>query len=96
MRIEFTKLARSDVRQAVEYLRTEDAEDMVPKFLAAVAAEVERVAQVPLSYRERRPGVRSKPLARPWRYSLMYAVEDDVLLILAVAHQRRRFGYWDK
>lgn len=52
--------------------------------------------------------VRAKPLAWPtWRggpvrrrilprvpYSLFFVVHDDAVIVLAVAHHRRRPGYW--
>ncbi|MGH8652314.1 MAG: type II toxin-antitoxin system RelE/ParE family toxin [Gammaproteobacteria bacterium] len=33
-------------------------------------------------------------LVRRFPYSLIYRLEDERLYILAVAHQRRRSGYW--
>jgi hypothetical protein len=38
-------------------------------------------------------GVRAKALRR-FPYSLMYVIDDRELLIVAIAHQSRRPGYW--
>jgi toxin ParE1/3/4 len=59
--------------------------------------EVQRVekllAQFPQSGQEISPGAR-KYAMRAFPFSLIYSIEKDSLLILAVAHQRRRPGYW--
>ena len=39
------------------------------------------------------PGIRKRNL-RKFRYSLIYSVEQDGVLVLAVAHHSRRPGYW--
>jgi len=51
------------------------------------------IAQFPEAGGEIRPGIR-KRLLRKFRYSLIYSIEQDSLLILAVAHQSRRPGFW--
>lgn len=38
-------------------------------------------------------GVRRRPLQR-WPYSIIYAVEPAAIFVVAIAHQRRRPGYW--
>ena len=54
------------------------------------AAESELLTTV--GYLELRPGIR-KRLLRKFRYSLIYFVEGDELVIPAVAHASRRPGY---
>ncbi len=60
-------------------------------------AEVQRVenliAQFPESAQELLPGIRKHTL-RKFRFSLIYSIEKDGLLILAVAHHSRRPRYW--
>lgn len=51
------------------------------------------VAQFPESSHEVLPGIRKHPL-RKFPFSLIYSIEKDCLLILAVAHHRRRPQYW--
>jgi len=51
------------------------------------------IAEHPAAGPELRPGIRKRPL-RTFRYSLIYALEADGVLIVAIAHHRRRPGYW--
>ena len=51
------------------------------------------MARFPESAAEIMPGIRGRIL-RKFRYSLIYTIERDSLLVLAVAHHSRRPGYW--
>jgi len=50
-------------------------------------------ATFPESAAEILPGIRKRVL-RKFRCSLIFTIEKDGLLILAVAHHSRRPGYW--
>jgi len=63
------------------------------RFLTEVRHAVALVAQFPMSGEEIQPGVRRRAL-RKFRYSLMYALEPEGVLILAVAQHSRRPQYW--
>lgn len=60
-------------------------------------AEIRRaetfLAEFPESAPEVAPGIRKHPL-RKFPFSLLYSIEKDGLLMLAVAHHRRRPRYW--
>lgn len=95
MRIEFTEEARKHILSAVAHFHEEDAFEAAERFQQAVFDEAEAIAEAPQRWRELRPGVRSKVFAKPWRrYSLLYTIKIDRILVLAVAHHRRRPGYW--
>ena len=51
------------------------------------------IAEFPEAAEEIRPGIR-KRLLRLFRYSLIYSIEPEELLIIAVAHPSQRPGYW--
>ena len=51
------------------------------------------MVQFPDSSKEIRPGIRQH-LMRKFRYALIYSLENDELVILAVAHGSRRPGCW--
>lgn len=51
------------------------------------------IAEFPEAAEEIRPGIR-KRLLRVFRHSLIYSVEPEAILIVAVAHASRRPGYW--
>ncbi|AUX43028.1 uncharacterized protein SOCE26_044680 [Sorangium cellulosum] len=56
-------------------------------------AAVDRIAEAPEQGPELEPGVRRLTLQR-FPYGLLYVVEPDRILVLAVMHLRRRPGYW--
>jgi plasmid stabilization system protein ParE len=63
------------------------------RFFAEVRRAEDLIAQFPESAAEIVPGIRTRIL-RKFHYSLIYTIESDTLLILAVAHHSRRPGYW--
>jgi plasmid stabilization system protein ParE len=63
------------------------------RFYAEVRRVERLVSQFPESAPEVLPGIRRHNL-RKFPLSLIYAIEEDGLLILAVAHHSRRPRYW--
>jgi len=63
------------------------------RLLADIRKAEDLVAQFPESGREILPAIRKRNL-RMFPFSLIYSVENDGLLILAVAHHSRRPRYW--
>lgn len=63
------------------------------RFHEAVTHAEHRIAQFPDSGREFRPKLRQHNL-RQFPYALIYATAPDHIVILAIAHHRRRPGYW--
>ena len=92
MKVEFHPAAEVELAAAVEV-----GEARAPGLGAELLHEVRRVAALvselpdigePLDQRHRRFPLRRFPFA------LMYQVNNDRLLILAIAHRRQRPGYW--
>ena len=63
------------------------------RFHAEVRKAENELARFPQSAPEVAPGIRKHPL-RKFPFSILYSIEKDGLLILAVAHHRRRPRYW--
>lgn len=63
------------------------------RFEAQVVAALDRIAEAPEQGPEIEPGIRRMLLHR-FPYALLYAIESDRILVLAVMHLRRRPGYW--
>jgi plasmid stabilization system protein ParE len=63
------------------------------RFYAEVRRAESLIAQFPESAQEVLPGIRKHTLHK-FRFSLIYSIEKDGLLILAVAHHSRRPRYW--
>ena len=92
MQVKFATLAEVELDEATLYY-----ENKVPGLGAQFRDQVERsarqIGRMPLLYAEFRPSVRRCVLRR-FPYSLVYAVEADYVLVIAVAHHKRRTQYW--
>src|SRR5437764_6922304 len=64
-------------------------------FADAVEHAFELLAEYPLIGKKVRPRVRRMTLLG-WPYAIIYLVRDDAIVIIAVAHHRRRPNYWRK
>ena len=62
-------------------------------FALEVQALCQRISQSPLAGVEVRPEIHRRILRR-FPYVVLYAIEDDEVIVVAVAHQKRRPGYW--
>jgi len=72
--------------------RSESAES---GFLRELDHAVERVADAPAQWPQYVEGTR-RYVFPTYPYSLVYFVEGDTINIVAVAHDKRRPGYWRK
>lgn len=62
-------------------------------FAVAIHKTIADIAEFPLAVPLIRIGIRKKVLLH-FPYNVLYSVESDTLLIVAVAHQKRRPNYW--
>ena len=63
-------------------------------FLREIDRGIEKINQDPLARSEFKPGFR-RYLLRIFPFSLIYTINDSgIILIIAVAHARRKPGYW--
>ena len=85
--------AEAEYVEASQLYATE-TDDLAGEF----EAEVERCAALILEHPKAAPLLRGKVIRRKvlrrFPYSLLYAVETDRIRIVAVAHHKRRPGYW--
>lgn len=94
MRVEFAALARIELDEARDWY-----EDQLPglgeRFRLAVRDAVVRIGRDPLAWPEETDAAPvRKHLLNRFPYKLLYAVEGDRVIVLAVAHQHRRPRYW--
>ena len=92
MPVEFHPDAVDEARAAVEYYVAADPA-VAARFEAAFRQTRGFVERRPGGYPEIEPGFRSAALPK-FPYALVYRVLTDRVQILAVAHARRRPGYW--
>jgi toxin ParE1/3/4 len=62
-------------------------------FLRELTTAVRRIRQAPNGYPSAEAGTRQILLER-FRFTIYYRLRQDTLLVVAVAHQKRRPGYW--
>ena len=92
MNSEFLPEADEEFREAVRYYEKE-APGVGLRFVAEVRRGVTFITENPFAGAAVVSGIRRKVLNH-FPYSLLYAVESDLVVIVAVAHQKRRPRYW--
>ena len=90
--IKYHEAAEEELLNEIGYLELQ-AKGLGRRFQEEVRRAERLLGQFPESAEQIAPGIRKHAL-RNFRYSLIYAIEKDCLLILAVAHHRRRPEYW--
>ena len=90
--IRYHEAAEIELLSVVGYLEMRQ-KGLGRRFLAEIKNAESFIERFPHASEEIRPGIR-KRLLRKFRYALIYVLEQDEILILAVAHTSRRPGYW--
>lgn len=90
--VTFHEEAAAEVDEGAKYY-----EERVPGlgllFLAAVEEASEKVLANPEAFQLVGDEIRHKVIRR-FPFSLLYVIEPDRIRVIAVAHQKRRPGYW--
>ena len=92
MKVRFLALAQKELDDAVDWYNGQ-AIELGLEFLDEVDRAVRRTVSFPLSCPEIESGVRRCLLAR-FPYGLIYGVDRNTIVILAVAHLHRNPRYW--
>ncbi len=92
MRVVFTRMAAQELEDAVHFYDLEYL-GLGRRFKEEVRKAALRVAEYPRAWSLERGEVR-KCLLHKFPYKLMYSVEEDHILVIAVAHQHRKPDYW--
>lgn len=91
-RVQWHEAAADELLNEVGYLELQ-APGLGRRFFAEVSRAEGLIAEFPEAAVEIRPSVRKRGL-RKFRFSLLYSIEKQGVLILALAHHSRRPGYW--
>ena len=91
-RLIFTRIATQELEDAVRFYELEYV-GLGHKFKEEVKETALRVDKYPKAWSIERGEVR-KCLLHKFPYKLMYSVEADHILVIAVAHQHRKPDYW--
>lgn len=92
MRYVFHPEALNEYAEAVQYY-TEQRVEVAQAFINAIEDTVYRIRESPASYAAIDEDVR-RCMARKFPYGVLYTIEQDYILILAVMHCSREPGYW--
>jgi plasmid stabilization system protein ParE len=93
-RARFLEPAERELEKAAGYYE-DQASGLGSDFLDRVAAALADIAQFPQRWPVVRGAMRRR-LIRRFPYALLYDVDGDEVVILAVMHLRRRPEYWSK
>jgi plasmid stabilization system protein ParE len=94
MNLEMHPEARLEFREAIAYYEG-CREGLGLEFSREVFAAISRIAETPLIWTKLSVNSR-RSLTRRFPYSIIYQATDHDILIVAVAHQSRKPGYWKK
>jgi plasmid stabilization system protein ParE len=92
MRVRLHPEARAELRAARKWYY-ERSPLSATAFAHAIDSAVSRIAETPTSYGSAEHGTRKFVLQR-FPFNIFYRPEETEIVIVAVAHQRRRPGYW--
>ena len=90
--VAYHEAAEDELLREIAYLELQ-ARGLGRRFFAEVRRAETLIARFPESAAEVLPGIRRRML-RTYRYSLIYSIEKEGALVLAVAHHSRRPSYW--
>ena len=90
--VEYHEAAEDELLREIAYLELQ-ATGLGRRFFAEIRRVENLIARFPESAEEILPGIRRRVL-RTYRYSLIYSIEKEGALVLAVAHHSRRPSYW--
>lgn len=90
--LRYHEAAEEELLNEIGYLEVQ-ARGLGWRFFAEIRRAEDRIIQLPQAAQEIQPGIR-KSILRTFQYSLIYSIEPEGILVLAVAHHRRRPGYW--
>jgi plasmid stabilization system protein ParE len=92
MRWEIHPEALLEYQEAALYYEVRDA-SLAHRFVEAIEDAIRRIVESPLSWRVVDDDVR-RCLTRHFPYAVLYTVDGDDILIVAIMHGHREPGYW--
>jgi plasmid stabilization system protein ParE len=92
MKIVFSKFAKLELEDAIAYYELEHS-GLGFKFKEEVQKNIERIIKFPQASSIERGEIR-KSLFHKFPYKILYSIESDHIIIIALAHQHRKPDYW--
>ena len=91
-KIILTELANNELQDAIQYYEFQ-VSGLGIKFKNEVESALKRISEYPHVWSQERPEVR-KYLLNKFPYKILFSLEKDHILIIAIAHQHREPDYW--
>ena len=92
MKIEFLPEAKAELDDAVGYYELQ-VKGLGDTFKSVARSTVKRVATFPTAWTEIKPSIR-RCIIHKFPYNVLYSIEEDCILIIAIAHHHRNPNYW--
>ena len=94
MRSRFSNEAQGELTDAAAFYRGRGGAVLAGRFRTAVRAAAKRLSRDPTSWEviDDRGPFRRCPVGKPWPYDLIFSVEADAVLLVAVWHHHRDPG----
>ena len=92
MKIEFLPEAKAELDDAVEYYELQ-AKGLGATFKSFAKSTIKRVSTFPIAWTIIKPNIR-RCIMHKFPYNVLYSIEEDCILIIAIAHHHRYPNYW--
>ena len=92
MKIEFLPEAKAELDDAVAYYELQ-VKGLGSTFKSTTKSTIKRISAFPTAWTEIRPSIR-RCIMHKFPYNVLYSIEEDCILIIAIAHHHRNPHYW--
>lgn len=92
MKIEFLEAAQAELDEAFNWYEVQQ-KDLGVQFLTEFDAAIRRISAYPKAYALLANEVR-RCLIKHFPYGILYGIDADTIVIIAVAHLHRKPNYW--
>lgn len=92
MNIEFLPLAKLELDDAIKYYELQ-LEDLGKRYKEEVRTSINRISIFPKAWTVIRPNIR-KCVMHKFPYNILYSIQENTILIIAIAHHHRQPDYW--
>lgn len=94
MRVQLADGAKRDFADGLRWYRKR-SDRAANHFVEEINDAITKILKDPARNRQIRPDIRTIRIKR-YPYSLIYLIHPDAIIIVAVAHSKRRPGYWSR
>lgn len=92
MKILFLELAEQELYDSQEYYE-EQQTNLGNKFKSEVYNSLKRIQKFPSMFVKVKKDIR-KCIINKFPFNILYSIEDDYILVIAIAHHHRNPDYW--